>query len=175
MGVWGIDNYQPRWCHTSDELANLLVQTSLVGVQIRSIWSLWDREEDEWFSDAPVVIDTQAAQLEFCAQKSDEFSYSLDSIDLGVPVYWCCESADTDVHPFYWVQARNIEFNALVGAVITGIEIVEYGSTESELAGIALKFEDDRLEILNDLDCNLLARAQYFWKDSRYIPVESKV
>jgi hypothetical protein len=186
MGVWGIDNYQPRWCSTSDELSDLLIQASPIGLQIRSVWSLWDGEEDEWFSDAPIVICTQAAQLEFCAHKLDEFSYSLNSIDLGVLVYWCCDSSDTDVQPLYWRKQRNIEFDGLVETAIAGVEIVEYGSIEPDvqvflgvdtwaLTGIALKFDDNRLEILNGLDCNLLSRTQHPWQGLRYTLVESKV
>ena len=174
MGVWGINNYQPRWCNTSDELSKLLIQTSLIGLQISSSWSLWAGEEDEWFNDAPVVICTETAQFEFCANKSEEFSFSLDSIDLGVPVYWCADS-DTDLQPFYWVRSRNIEFNGLVGKSIAGVEIIESEHIQPDLTGITLKFENDRLEILNGLDCNLLSRTQHPWEGLRYTLVESKV
>ena len=185
MGVWGIDNYQPRWCNSLPELSSLLVQTPLVGLQITSIWSLWDGREDEWFDDAPIVICTPENQVEFCATKLDEFSFSLDSVDLSVPVYWC-EGENPDGEPFHWVQQQNVEFNDLVRKVILGVEIIEYGSIEPDvqtflgvdawvLSGIALQFEDDRLEIINGLDRNVLSRSPHPWEGLRYTLVENKI
>lgn len=147
---------------------------------------MWDREEDEWFDDAPVVICTEQVQLEFCAIKLDEFSFSLDSIDLSVPVYWCCADADPEIQPFYWVQQCNVEFTDLIGKFITGIEVVEYGGIAPDvqvflgvdalaLTGIVLKFENAQLEILNGLDCTLLSRSQHPWKGLKYTLVEDKI
>ncbi len=167
MGKWGIHNYQPQWSNSVAELSSSIQQISTTDMQIRSIWSLWDEEDDEWFNDAPIVICTQEQQLEFCATKLDKFSFSLNSIDLNLPVYWCGVE-DPDVVPLQWVSQRNPEFDNLVGKIITEIEIIESGldrDTQSFLvmgtgilSGIALKFENDRLEIINGLDCNTLVR-----------------
>ncbi len=167
MGEWGIDNYQPHWSNSATELSDRLRQISPADMEIRSIWSLWDEEEDEWFNDAPIVVCTQTQQLEFCAIRLDEFSFSLNSIDLTRPVYWCGDT-DPDTIPFRWVEQRNPEFANLVGKIISEIEIIESGIDPGsqtalsigtgELSGIALKFEDDYLAILNGLDCNTLAR-----------------
>jgi hypothetical protein len=166
--MWGIKNYQPQWSDSCTGLLELVVQIPLIGCQVQALWSLWDEETDEWFSDAPLVICTEENQLEFCANELDKFSFSLDSIDLSVPVYWC-EDEDPDTKSFRWIQQKNPEFRDLVGKFITGIEIVEsfiekdvqifLGLDVLILSGIALQFQDERLEILNGLDCNLLSRG----------------
>jgi hypothetical protein len=168
--MWGIKNYQPQWQDSTEELLELVAQIPLIGCQIQALWSLWDEETDEWFSDAPVVICIQEKQLEFCANKLDEFSFSTDSINLSVPVYWCEDEEDPDAKSFRWVQQRNPEFRGLVEELILGVEVMEsfiekdmqnfLGLESLILSGIALQFQDERLEILNGLDCNLLSRSQ---------------
>ena len=167
MGEWGINNYRPHWTNSTEDLVRSMQQISPASMQIRSIWSLWDEEEDEWFKDAPIVICTQEQQLEFCAMQLDLFSCSIDTIDLTLPVYWCGD-ADPDGLPLKWVSQRNVEFDNLVGQNIVEIVIIESGidvDFQSALtlgggilSGIALKFDRDRLEITNGLDCNLLSR-----------------
>lgn len=166
---WGIKSYQPQWSDSATELLELIVQIPLIGSQVQALWSLWDEEDNEWFNDAPVVICTQEKQLEFCANKLNEFSFSLDLIDLSVPVYWCSDE-DSDIKPFRWVQQKNHEFRDLAGKFITGIEIVEscveknmqtfLGLELWILSGIVLQFQNERLEILNGLDCNILSRSR---------------
>lgn len=169
MYKWGIRSYQLRWSDSATELLELIAQISLIGAQVQALWSLWDEENDEWFNDAPIVVCTQEKQLEFCANKLNEFSFSLDSINLSVPVYWCGDE-DPDIKPFRWVQQKNPELSDLAGKFITGIEIVE-SRVEKDmqtfldlelwiLSGIALQFQGERLEILNGLDCNILFRNQ---------------
>lgn len=184
MTEWGIKSYQPQWRDSATELLDLIAQIPLIGSQVQALWSLWNEEDDEWFNDAPVVICTQERQLEFCANKLNEFSFSLGSIDLNIPVYWCGDE-DPDTKPFRWVQQKNPEFRALAGKLITGIEIVE-SRVEKDmqtfldldlwiLSGIVLQFQNERLEILNGLDCNILSRSQkrdeglkYTWVMTQY-------
>lgn len=180
MCEWGISNYQPQWTNSTSELAELIAMTSLVGLQVKSLWSLWDEESDEWFSDAPVVICTQEKQLEFCATKLNEFSLSLDSIDLDLPVYWCGYKA-TDEQPLRWVQQRNLELRNLSGKTITDVEIVESYMTQDTqaflglgswiLSGIAFQFQKEYLEIVNGLDQNLLLGSRQSPEDVRYTRV----
>lgn len=180
--MWGIKYYQPQWIKSGKELSELLAETPLIGCQVQALWSLWDEEFDEWFNDAPVVICTKENQFEFCANKLDEFSFSLDSIDLDIPVYWCGDE-DPDTKSFRWVQQKNSEFRDLVGKLITKIEIVEsciekdmqtfLGLESQILSGIALQFQDERLELLNGLDCNLLSRSQTTDGSLRYIQIST--
>lgn len=181
--MWGIKNYQPQWSDSYTELLKLIVHIPLIGCQVQALWSLWDEDNDEWFSDAPVVICTQENQIEFCANKLNEFSFSLDSIDLSVPVYWCGEE-DPGTKSFRWVQQKNPEFRDLVGKLITEIEIVEsrmekdiqtfLGLESLVLSGIALQLQDKRLEILNGLDCNLLSRSQKTDERLKYTQVATQ-
>ena len=183
MCEWGIKNYQPQWSDSATELLELIAQIPLIEYQVQALWSLWDEKNDEWFNDAPVVICTQEKQLEFCANKLDKFSFSLDSIDLSVPVCWGGYE-DSDMNSLRWVQQKNPEFRDLVGKLITGIEIVEscqekdlqtFLSLESWiLSGIALQFQDKRLEILNGLDCNFLSRSQKANEGLKYTQVATQ-
>ncbi|SRR5579883_501396 len=180
MCEWGIKNYQPQWTDSATELLKLVTHTSLVGLQVQALWSLWDEEHDEWFNDAPIVICTQKEQLEFCATGLNEFSFSLDSIDLSALVYWCVDEAP-DTKAFRWVRQKNPEFRDLAGKVITGIEIIE-SSTEKDmqtflglepwiLSGVALELQDERLEIFNGLDCNMMSRRQQTDQGLKYTQV----
>lgn len=182
MYEWGIKSYQPQWSDSATELLELITQTPLIGFQVQALWSLWDEENDEWFNDAPIVICTQERQLEFCANKLNEFSFSLDSIDLSVPVYWCGDE-DPDTKSFRWVQQKNPEFSDLARKLITGIEIVE-SCVEKDmqtflglelwiLSGVALQFQNERLEILNGLDCNILSRSQKSDERLKYTQVKT--
>lgn len=183
MGEWGICNYQPYWNTSAVELLNLLEKMTWAKLKVQSIWSLWDCESNEWFNDAPVVICTPENQLEFCATKLNKFSISLNLISLSVPVYWCGDE-DPDAKPLYWKPQQNPEFSDLVGKSIVGIEIVEFcfdkeaqtflGLEKWVLSGIALQLEDERLEILNGLDCNTLSRSQRSEEWSRYIQVMNR-
>ncbi len=182
MDNWGIKNYQPHWKDSAIALLELIGKAPLIGYPVEELWSLWDEESNEWFSDAPVIICIQGKQFEFCANKLNEFSFSVDSIDIRVPVYWCSDE-DSDIEPFHWVHERNREFKDLIGEKISGIEIVESFEPDISsfmglecwmLAGIALLFEDQRLEILNGLDCNLLSRSQSTDEGRRYIQVEAR-
>ncbi|MEM1253090.1 MAG: hypothetical protein AAGI69_11700 [Cyanobacteria bacterium P01_H01_bin.21] len=180
MHEWGIRRYQPQWTDSAKESLGLIAQIPLIGVQVQALWSLWDEENDEWFNDAPIIICTQEKQLEFCANKLNEFSFSLDSINLSVPVHWG-GYAEPDIQPLRWVQQKNPEFKDLSGKFITGIEIVEscvekdmqtfLGLESWILSGIALQFQDGRLEILNGLDCNILSRSQKSDESLRYTQV----
>jgi hypothetical protein len=72
----------------------------------------------------------------------------------------------------------------LVGEEISGIEIIEscapdvssfMGWEPGILIGVALLFEDKRLEISNGLDCNFLSRRSHSTDERwRYIQVEAQ-
>jgi hypothetical protein len=182
MENWGIKNYQPQWKDSATGLLELIEKAPLIGYPVEELWSLWDKENDEWFSDAPVIIGIQGRRFEFCATKLNTFSFSVDSIDVRVPVYWCSHE-DSDIEPFHWVRRRNPEFADLVGEEISGIEIIEscdldvssfMGLEPEMLIGVALLFEDKRLEILNGLDCNFLSRSYSTDERWRYIQVEAR-
>ena len=55
---------------------------------------MWDGETDEWFNDAPVIVDVGGRRLEVCATKLDEMSVSVNTIDISRPVFWCGDEDD---------------------------------------------------------------------------------
>ena len=138
-------------------------------------------EDDEWFKDAPVILCADKKQFEFCANRLANFSFSTDSIDLSQPVYWCGEKEDLDLQPLRWVRQKNTEFDGLVGKTITGVEVIEARVSDTLqtyvglepwiLSGIVLRFQSERLEIFNGLDCNCLSREKkdYETQGVRYL------
>lgn len=168
MNEWGIKNYQPYWTNSSIELASRLLKASLEDLKIQSIWMLWDNEEQQWFEDAPVVINTATKQLEFCANKLEYFSFSFNSIDLSAPVYWCLSEDEVDEteQPMYWMEVNNSKTNSLLNNKITEVFVIEYrmdrslqkwlNKNEWSLHGVGFYLENCWLRILNGLNCNRL-------------------
>jgi hypothetical protein len=99
MENWGIKNYQPQWKDSATALLELIEKAPLIGYPVEELWSLWDEENDEWFSDGPVIIAIQGRNFEFCANKLNEFSFSVDSIDVSVPA-----ECLTDLSKTLWYQ-----------------------------------------------------------------------
>ena len=165
---WGIKNYQPCWTNSSIELVSLLCKASLKNQTIQSIWMLWDSEAQQFFEDAPVVICTETEQLEFCANKLEYFSFSINSIDLSALVYWCLteEEIDETEQAMYWIKADHPQINNILRKKITNIAIVEYQinqdiqqwlyKNEWLLYGVGFNIENSWFRILNGLDCNRL-------------------
>ncbi|MBD2089940.1 hypothetical protein H6F67_08745 [Microcoleus sp. FACHB-1515] len=180
MGEWGIENYQPRWTNSASKLADLLAATPIVGLQAKSVWVLWDSKQNQWFNDAPVVVCTSSNQLEFCAKTLNSFSFSVNSIDLTSPVYWC-GSEELGFAPLQWIQEAYFQTQRLKGKQIAAIRIVEecldkniqigLGYEQWAIAGVELRFESDRLQILNGLDCNQLFWNKKLFPEMRYFDI----
>ncbi len=43
---------------------------ALVGRRLSAVWLVWDRDDDTWFADAPVLLGFEGEQVELCHQCS---------------------------------------------------------------------------------------------------------
>ncbi|MTD16249.1 hypothetical protein GIS00_20120 [Nakamurella sp. YIM 132087] len=100
----------------------------LVGRRITAVWVVWILEEDEWFTDLPVVlVFDDGRQLELCWQRVDDLSISWETIDLAVPpVAWVTWALQ-------WRAAADPAVNGMIGRVVT--EVVPTGGRH-EMAGL---------------------------------------
>jgi hypothetical protein len=95
----------------------------LIGKEITGSWILWDNDQNEWFSDAPVVIEIEhAIQLELLANKTEEFSITFDAIDLSEEPTWFGD----DSWNFCWKRDGKIELAQIVNCVIQEIRLVDH-------------------------------------------------
>lgn len=178
---WGIPDYQPRWSKTAGDLHDALcaVRADFVGRPIRAVWTLWDDEDDQWFEDAPVVVDAGSHRLEICATKLDEMSVSVNTIDLSLPVYWCGEEGDGEP-AMHWTDRMHSCLAGVASQRIEGFCVMEY-RIDSGLqdmlglnwvaAGVGLVLEDGYFEVGNGLDCNVMTRSRSSGEDYRYLEV----
>ena len=180
MSTWGIPGFQPRWLTKVEDLRDALraIQADFVGRPIRAVWTLWD---DEWWNDAPVIIDAGSSRLEVCAHKLDEMSVSVNTIDISKPVFWCGEEEGGDP-ALRWTDRIHSCLAGIASQRIEGFCIMEYRlfpdlqqmlNLNWVVAGIGLEFENDYFEVSNGLDCNALSRSRTFGEDNRYIEIGS--
>jgi hypothetical protein len=85
---FGIEGYQPVWRRG---LASIRARhgrrlAGLVGRRLAHVWLLWDLDADEWFADAPVLLDFDGEQLDIQHQKFDEVSTTWVTADPNKPV-----------------------------------------------------------------------------------------
>ncbi|MCZ7373582.1 hypothetical protein [Micromonospora sp. WMMC250] len=53
---YGIQDYQPQWLNGRSNIAAAHARrlAGLVGLTLQHVWLVWDLDDDEWFTDAPV-------------------------------------------------------------------------------------------------------------------------
>jgi hypothetical protein len=160
--MFGIPNFTPSF-HT--DAVSLLSEiregfSKLAGIEIDEILMVWDRNEDDWFYDCPVILKARGIQFEFLANKLDEFSLTIDRINLNEQLDWYGSSdlrLEWRKHPLT---------DKLGGRKIKEVGIIEYafttrvvaghnmGSTDTNLllAGAYIAFESTEIQIFNGLD-----------------------
>lgn len=184
--MWlGIQNYNPQF----HEDANQLVEKHkkelelLIGQSIIEIWILWNLTEDEWYTIAPVVIVTDAMQIEVCANKINEYSITFNTIDINQEVE-PSDMGDEEVWFYKWKKYQSS--NLFMNRQITGIYVIEllYETTVLQdyknpdqvgrtfrnwlLHGIGFEIEDKFLSLYNAFDCNGIQDFKEFRRDIKY-------
>ncbi|MET8522102.1 hypothetical protein [Nocardioides sp. NPDC004968] len=149
-----IANYQPSWqCGLSAiTRANGSRLGRLRGRSLTRSWLLWDRNDDEWFTDAPVVLDFAGEQLEINHQKFDDLSLTWNTIDplLHVPY------PDFDL---VWRDDAVAQLARLQARTVTAVDLLEYRGDDmaNGMIAVGIGFGDDYLVVQNNLDENGLA------------------
>lgn len=175
----GIKDFEPNFFTDPNTLTNVYGTTllGLIGKEIQDYWVMWDCKENEWYADGPVILKIDNRNFEFCAYQLDEFSLTVDSIDLSKPLDWYGMG---DELPLIWKKNPIAEVNRQIGRKIESINILGYNfistvvgdktnpenvgqihETGYMLHGIEFVFEktgdtdnENYLEIFNALDKN---------------------
>lgn len=158
----GIEGYQPSWQHG---LASIRTRhgrrlAGLVGRRLSHAWLVWDRDADEWFADAPVLLDFDGDQLAIQHQKFDDLSITWATADPNKPVSFL----EFDLA---WRSGATSDLANLEGRHLREISLLEWrgGDMADGMVAVHLRFDDGQLTVYNALDENGLSftspMAQY--------------
>lgn len=86
--MFGIENYSPRWLNGIAGIRATHAQRlrTLIGRPLTRLWLVWDTQDDEWFSDCPVLLDFDGEQVEINHYKFHDLSITWNSVD---PEFLC--------------------------------------------------------------------------------------
>ncbi|HEX7308079.1 hypothetical protein [Lentzea sp.] len=132
---------------------------ALTGHRLRRAWLLWDLTDDEWFADAPVLLDFGHEQVEVDHQKFDDLSLTWNTIDpVRRPAWTYGDRGHPDDHVFrfVWRHDANAELAALQGARLDAVELLEWagGDMADGMVAVSLVFAEGRVTVSNALDEN---------------------
>ena len=151
MFDFGIGGYRPVW-HTGrvaiarahgDRLARL------IGRRRTEIRLVWDRRDDEWFSDCPVLLDFEGEQVAVQHQKFDELSVTWDPIDTGRRIRW----AGFDL---VWRPAPGPEPAGLRDRPLRDVTLLQLAGAPptTGAADVSFVFDTGRVTVFNAMDEN---------------------
>ncbi|MFB9394167.1 hypothetical protein ACFPM3_20630 [Streptomyces coeruleoprunus] len=107
------------------------------------IWLVWDRREDEWFSDCPVLFDFDGEQVEINHWKFDDVSLTWNAIDPHRPPRW-------DGFDLEWRAEPLAGLSGLPGEPLKGVAVFLHRE-------VSFAFEDATVGVYNALDENGLS------------------
>jgi hypothetical protein len=162
MFRFGIQNYRPQWLNGRDVIAAAHGSrlAALTGRTLRQVWLVWDLIGDEWFTDAPVLLDFDGEQLEVDHQKFDDVSITWNTLD---PTQEIDNVADSCFH-LAWRPGPQPQLAGLAGRTLHHVELLEWignGYRDMAAGSISLGFDfaPAWLTIYNALDENGLEHA----------------
>ncbi|WP_344250432.1 hypothetical protein [Isoptericola hypogeus] len=148
---FGIEGYKPAWQRglRSIQARHGRRLASLVGRRLTHAWLLWDRENDEWFADAPVLLDLDGEQLEIQHQKFDDLSLTWSTVDPFASVAY----PEFDL---VWRTGAVPDLARLEGQHLRDITLLEWqgGDMADGMVAVHLCFDDGQLAVYNALDEN---------------------
>ncbi|MBQ4820977.1 hypothetical protein [Aquimarina sp. MMG016] len=153
----GIEKYELNYLNSCDDVIKLHKQTfnALIGKSIDSYFVQWEKNENKWNEDGPIIILIDGKQYEFTAYQL-EYSLTINKIDLSDPLDWY---GSGDEMPLEWKKNTFKSINSILNKPITKIYGLEYGQEpNSHFVGFELEFDgiNDCLHISNGLDCNTM-------------------
>lgn len=163
MSYFGIQGYQPRWLNglSAISAAHGARLQALTGHPLRQAWLLWDVGDDEWFADAPVLLDFGVEQVEINHQKFDDLSITWNTIDRRRQPAWSLgDGGHPDDHVFQlaWRHGVRAELTALHGLCLQAVELLEHagGDMADGMVAVSFAFPGGRVTVSNGLDENSL-------------------
>lgn len=182
----GIKGYKPNFSTSAIEFINKHKSDlqHLIGKKIKCYYLQWETKENSWNEDGPIILEVDKVQYEFTAYQLDEFSLTLNKINLSNKLDWY---GAKDEMPLVWKKNPINELNVCLDKKIEEIYILEHritssieGNNEQEnspepliysdffIIGIELKLEGNKnwLQLSNGLDCNVM-KMETKWIDEK--------
>jgi hypothetical protein len=121
MSRFGIGDYEPRWLNGRRSVLAVHGErlAALAGRTLRHVWGVWDLADDEWFVDAPVVLDFDGERLAVDHQKSDDLSLTWNAPDPTRVI-------EDDWFRLAWRAEPFPELAHLVGRTLNRVELMEW-------------------------------------------------
>jgi len=138
---FGINNYEPEFYDSSAEIIeNFSSQLLRLKEQkIINMYSKWDKINEEWNDNAPIILEFTSFNLEVCNYKLEELALSINSINIHQEI----EKYDFEEFgrfEYEW-RKRPEEVLKFSQAKITGIEIIEHKFESSLIASQSITEE----------------------------------
>lgn len=160
----GVEGYQPNFQRGLTEIAETHRRplAGLIGRRLTRTWLLWDRERDEWFADAPVLLEFDGEQVEVQHHKFDELSLTWNTVDPGGPVQF----EDFDL---CWRSDAAAVLSGLQGQSVRQVSLLEWRGRDmaGDMVAVHLVFDDGQVTGYNALDENGLSfddpQPEYAW------------
>jgi hypothetical protein len=147
---FGIRDYRADWQPGRDAAAAHGKHLArLAGRTLTHAWLLWDVHDDEWFADAPVLLDFEGEQLEIQHRKFDDLSLTWNTVT-------------PDTNPFPWADFTLRWRNDVVagsGEAVSAVELLEWRGQDMArgMVAVSIVLAHGRVTVHNALDENGLA------------------
>jgi hypothetical protein len=133
----------------------LTLLSSLVGQRFQGARVVWDRSDDTFFADAPIVLYFGPQKVEVCVNQLDELSVTQDTINESIQPTWV-----DDFFDLVWRDAP--ELTGLRGRQLLQIWCIECAFEIAQnpkvwlLNGLKFVLDGGAFSVLNALDENLI-------------------
>ena len=129
MTRFGIPDYEPDWINGRDSITAVHGRrlARLAGRAPAHIWLVWDREADEWFADAPVLLDFGDERVSVDHQKFDDLCITWNAVDPA-------RSIEDSVFDLVWRAEPTPQLAALAGQTLHRVELLEWAGGEDDMA-----------------------------------------
>lgn len=159
MTRYGIQDYEPHWLNGRDSITAVHGErlAQLAGRTLRHVWVVWDLSADEWFTDAPVLLDFGDEVVSVDHQKFDDLCITWNAIDPTRTIEddgWDHDSLFT----LAWRREPTPQLAELAGRKLDHVELLEWAGGADDMANgmvaIGLDVPPAWLTIYNALDEN---------------------
>ncbi|MCA4751816.1 hypothetical protein [Mycolicibacterium fortuitum] len=159
MSFFGIPGYEPQWLVGRRTVARTHGRRlhAQVGRRLTRSWLVWNRTNDEWIADCPVLLDFEGEQVEITHQKVDDLSITWNVIDPGAPISYGEDPKDISLA---WRDDACPRLAALHGQQLHTVELLVWSGSQtdfaSDMVAVSFGFAHDRITISNGLDDNAI-------------------
>ncbi|MEU4162136.1 hypothetical protein [Actinoplanes sp. NPDC026670] len=153
MFRFGIQDYEPRWLRGRDSITAVhgLRLAGLAGRTLTHVWVVWDLDDDEWFTNAPVVLDFDDERVSIDHQKFDDLCITWNTVDPSRPI-------EITGFNLAWRPDATPQLAELAGQTLHHTALLEWDGGRGDMANgnvtIGFDFSPYWLTIFNALDEN---------------------